>query len=60
MNKHLHDHFQIHLHLVEYEEMRTGMTSSTPKDVAFYQALEEFPGTRAEYIRRKWTLSLYA
>jgi hypothetical protein len=37
--------------------MRSGIASSKPKDVPFYQALND-PDTRAEYIRRMWSLSL--
>jgi Ras GTPase-activating-like protein IQGAP2/3 len=36
--------------------MRSGVSSSKPKDVPFYQALND-PDTRAEYIRRVYFLS---
>jgi hypothetical protein len=34
------------------EEMRSGIPSSKPKDIPFYQALND-PETRTIYIRRK-------
>ena len=43
--------FEIHRSRIDVEEMRSGITSSEPKDVPFYQALND-PDTRAEYIRR--------
>lgn len=39
------------------EEMRSGIASTKPKDVPFYEALED-PDTRAEYIRRTRSLIL--
>ncbi|KIK30671.1 hypothetical protein PISMIDRAFT_86433 [Pisolithus microcarpus 441] len=40
----------IHRSRVAIEEMRSGIASNKPKDVPFYEALED-PDTRAEYIR---------
>ncbi|OAX43512.1 hypothetical protein K503DRAFT_765843 [Rhizopogon vinicolor AM-OR11-026] len=40
----------IHRSRINVEEMRSGITSTMPKDVPFYEALED-PDTRAEYIR---------
>ncbi|KAI6035361.1 ras GTPase-activating protein [Pisolithus orientalis] len=40
----------IHRSRVAIEEMRSGVPSNKPKDVPFYEALED-PDTRAEYIR---------
>jgi Ras GTPase-activating-like protein IQGAP2/3 len=39
------------------EEMRSGIASTKPKDVPFYEALKD-PDTRAEYIRRMCFLVL--
>ncbi|KIK48850.1 hypothetical protein CY34DRAFT_797634 [Suillus luteus UH-Slu-Lm8-n1] len=40
----------IHRSRINVEEMRSGIASTKPKDVPFYEALED-PDTRAEYIR---------
>ncbi|KAH7929429.1 ras GTPase-activating protein [Leucogyrophana mollusca] len=40
----------IHRARIDIEEMRSGVASSKPKDVPFYEALKD-PDTRAEYIR---------
>jgi hypothetical protein len=42
---------QIHRSRINVEEMRSGIASTKPKDVPFYEALKD-PDTRAEYIRR--------
>jgi Ras GTPase-activating-like protein IQGAP2/3 len=42
---------QIYRAKIELEEMRSGVTSSKPKDLPFYQALED-PPTRVKYIHR--------
>ncbi|KAG2152223.1 ras GTPase-activating protein [Suillus cothurnatus] len=40
----------IHRSRINVEEMRSGIASTKPKDVPFYEALKD-PDTRAEYIR---------
>ncbi|KAF9247031.1 ras GTPase-activating protein [Melanogaster broomeanus] len=40
----------IHRARIDIEEMRSGRASTKPKDLPFYEALED-PDTRAEYIR---------
>ncbi|KAG9317305.1 ras GTPase-activating protein [Chiua virens] len=40
----------IHRTRIDIEEMRSGRTSTKPKDLSFYDALKD-PDTRAEYIR---------
>jgi Ras GTPase-activating-like protein IQGAP2/3 len=40
----------IYKNTIDQDEMRTGITTKYPKDVPFYQALNN-PDTRAEYIR---------
>ncbi|OCH90975.1 hypothetical protein OBBRIDRAFT_729743 [Obba rivulosa] len=44
------DPCKIYRHKIEMEEMRSGVPTRQPKDVPFYQALQD-PDTRAEYIR---------
>ncbi|EPQ59223.1 hypothetical protein GLOTRDRAFT_34245 [Gloeophyllum trabeum ATCC 11539] len=44
---------------IDIEEMRSGVSSSKPKDLPFYQALND-PPTRAEYIRHLQVLQWWA
>ena len=44
--------FEIYRNRVDLEEIRSGAQIKKPKDMPFYQALDD-PDTRAEYIRRE-------